>query len=96
MTSNGYNLSSDKTCNFNGPGDMNDTKAKLAPLGNYGGPTQTIKEFRHSPTVDAGNPNGCTDSNGKLLTTDQRGDARPGKYKTDNICDMGAYERQTD
>jgi hypothetical protein len=42
MTSNGYNLSSDRTCNFNGTGDLNNTQAKLGQLGNYGGPTQTI------------------------------------------------------
>ena len=96
MTSSGYNLSSDKTCNFSGPGDLNDTKAKLAALGNYGGPTQTIKEVSDSPTVDAGNPNGCTDSNGNLLTKDQRGFPRPGAHKTHKICDMGAFERQTD
>jgi hypothetical protein len=49
-----------------------------------------------SLTVDAGNPNGCTDGQGHLLTTDQRGRQRPGKYKHDKRCDMGAYERQTD
>src|ERR1017187_9786461 len=42
FTSNGYNLSSDNTCNFNGPGDMNNTDPKLGTLGNHGGPTQTI------------------------------------------------------
>ena len=96
MTSNGYNLSSDGTCNFNGPGDLNNTEPNLDALGNYGGPTQTIKELEGSPTVDAGNPNGCTDSQGNLLTTDQRGYPRPGKDKHDKRCDMGAYERQTD
>jgi hypothetical protein len=29
MTSNGYNLSSDNTCNFNSPGDLNNTNPKL-------------------------------------------------------------------
>ena len=96
ITSNGYNLSSDYTCNFNGPGDMNNTKPKLGKLGNHGGPTQTIPEALASPTVDAGNPNGCTDGQGHLLTTDQRGYPRPGAHKTKKICDMGAFERQTD
>ena len=96
MTSEGYNLSDDNTCNFNGPGDLNDTKAKLGKLGNHGGPTQTIPEALDSPTVDAGNPSGCTDSQGHLLTTDQRGYPRPGAHKHDKRCDMGAYERQTD
>ena len=96
VTSNGYNLSDDNTCNLNGPGDLNDTKAKLGKLGNYGGPTQTIPEMLNSPTVDAGNPSGCTDGNGNPLTTDQRGYPRPGAHKTDKRCDMGAFERQTD
>jgi len=94
MTSNGYNLSSDGTCNFTGPGDMNDTHPKLGTFGNHGGPTQTISLREGSPAIDAGNPNGCTDGNGNLLKTDQRGEPRPGKYKVDKRCDMGAYETQ--
>jgi len=96
MTSNGYNLSSDNTCNFNGPGDLNNTDPKLGKLGNHGGPTQTIPEKLGSPTVDAGNPNGCMDSEGHLLKTDQRGYPRPGKNKHDQRCDMGAFELQYD
>ena len=46
MTSYGYNLSSDNTCNFNGPGDMNNIDPKLGTLENNGGPTQTILYFR--------------------------------------------------
>jgi hypothetical protein len=97
MTSNGYNLSSDGTCNFTGPGDLNNTDPVLGLLQNNGGPTQTMSEtVGSSPTIDAGNPNGCTDSQGHLLTTDQRGYPRPGEYKHDKRCDMGAYESQTD
>ena len=96
VTSNGYNVSSDNSCGFNGPGDMNNTSPRLGSLGRYGGPTQTIIEMLGSPTVDAGNPNGCTDSQGNLLTTDQRGAPRPGLHKSDKRCDMGSFERQTD
>jgi hypothetical protein len=95
MTSNGYNLSSDNTCNFNGPGDLNNTDPKLGKLGNYGGPTQTIPLLSGSPSIDAGNPNGCTDGQGHLLKTDQRGKPRPDKEDTTG-CDRGAYERQKD
>jgi len=94
MTSLGYNLSSDNTCNFSGPGDMNNTPAKLGKLGNHGGPTQTIPELKGSPAIDAGNPAGCTDSQGHLLTTDQRGYPRPDKEDNGIGCDMGAYEKQ--
>jgi len=96
LTSHGYNLSSDATCDFDGAGDLNNTDPKLGNLRNNGGPTQTMAEFLDSPTVDAGNPKGCTDSRGHLLTTDQRGAPRPGKHKRDQRCDMGAFERQTD
>jgi hypothetical protein len=95
VTSNGYNLSSDGTCNFNGPGDLNNTDPKLGKLGNYGGPTQTIPLLSASPAIDAGNPSGCTDGQGHLLKTDQRGRPRPDKEDAGG-CDMGAYERQKD
>lgn len=95
MTSKGYNLSSDGTCNFNGPGDLNNIDPNLGPLQNNGGPTQTRALLTGSPAIDAGNPNGCTDGNGHLLKTDQRGKARPDKEDTGG-CDMGAFERQSD
>ncbi len=94
MTSNGYNLSDDNTCNFGGPGDFNNSNPELGTLGNYGGPTQTIPLLVGSPAINAGNPNGCTDGKGHLLKTDQRGKPRPDKQS--GICDMGAFERQTD
>jgi hypothetical protein len=95
ITSKGYNLSSDNTCNFNGPGDLNNTDPKLGQLGNYGGPTETIPLLSGSPAIDAGNPGGCTDGHGHLLKTDQRGRPRPDKEDTGG-CDMGAYECQKD
>jgi len=95
MTSNGYNLSSDGSCNFNGPGDLNNTNPMLGPLQNNGGPTQTMAVPSGSPAVDAGNPSGCTDGSGHLLKTDQRGQPRPDAEDTGG-CDMGAYESQSD
>jgi len=95
ILSNGYNLSGDGTCNFSGPGDLNNTDPKLGPLQNNGGPTKTQALLSGSPAIDAGNPNGCTDGNGHLLKTDQRGKPRPDKEDTGG-CDMGAYERQSD
>jgi hypothetical protein len=95
LTSNGYNLSSDDTCNFNGNGDLNGTDPKLGRLQNNGGPTKTFALLPGSPAIDSGNPKGCTDSNGHLLKTDQRGKPRPDKEDTGG-CDRGAYERQTD
>lgn len=93
VASNGHNLSSDKTCNFSGTGDLNKKNPKLGPLRNNGGPTQTMALKAKSPAIDAGNPAGCTDTLGNLLTTDQRGDPRPDNGET--ACDLGAYENQT-
>ena len=93
VTSNGYNLSSDNTCNFNGPGDRNNTDPKLGTFGYNGRPTQTIPLLSGSPAIDAGNPSGCTDGQGHLLTTDQRGMPRPDPGDPGG-CDMGAYESQ--
>jgi hypothetical protein len=95
VTSHGYNLSRDVTCNFNGPGDLNDTNPVLGPLQNNGGPTPTMALLPGSPAIDAGNPSGCTDGQGHLLKIDQRGMPRPDPEDAGG-CDMGAYERQTD
>lgn len=95
ITSKGYNLSSDGTCNFHGSGDMNNTNPMLGSLQNNGGPTQTQALLSGSPAIDAGNPNGCTDGSGHLLKTDQRGKPRPDSEDAGG-CDMGAYEHQGD
>jgi hypothetical protein len=93
--SNGFNLSSDGTCPFGGMGDLSNTDPMLGPLGNNGGPTQTMALLPGSPAIDSGNPSGCTDSLGNLLRTDQRGMPRPDKEDTGG-CDRGAYEKQSD
>ena len=95
ISSKGYNLSSDTTCNFSSPGDLNNIDPALGPLQNNGGPTDTMALTSGSPAIDAGSPNGCTDSKGHLLKKDQRGKPRPDKEDTGG-CDMGAYENQSD
>jgi len=94
INSDGYNLSSDTTCNFGSAGDLNSTDPMLGPLQYNGGQTQTMSLPSGSPAVDAGNPTGCTDGFGHLLKTDQRGKARPDPEDTGG-CDMGAYELQS-
>jgi len=94
ITSDGYNLSSDSTCAFSGTGDLNHKNPKLGALRKNGGATQTMALQTGSPALDAGNPAGCRDFAGNLLTTDQRGLPRPGSGETTG-CDMGAYESQT-
>ncbi len=94
ITSDGYNLSSDSSCNFSNSGDLNNKNPKLGKLTKNGGATQTMALQKGSPALDAGNPAGCRDFAGNLLTTDQRGLRRPGGGETTG-CDMGAYESQT-
>ena len=95
ITSHGYNLSSDSTCTFSRPGDLNGKNPKLGALSNNGGPTQTMALQQGSPALDAGNPTGCRDFAGNLLKMDQRGMPRPDpEDKTKTGCDMGAYESQ--
>ena len=55
--------------------------ALLAPLANYGGPTQTIALLPGSPAIDAGTSTGAP-------STDQRGSGRVG------LTDIGAFESQ--
>ncbi|HEY7114482.1 MAG TPA: choice-of-anchor Q domain-containing protein [Thermoanaerobaculia bacterium] len=60
----------------------------IGPLQDNGGPTPTIALLSGSPGIDGGNPGGCTDNFGAILTTDQRGFPRP----IDGRCDIGAFE----
>lgn len=87
VSSLGYNLNSDTTCSFNGPGDEKNINPKLGVLQNNTGPTQTMALLPGSPAMNAGNPSGCTDGAGHRLTIDQRGHSRPNV----GACDIGAY-----
>jgi hypothetical protein len=70
------------------------TGAMLDLLADNGGSTLTHFLSPESPAVDAGDPSGCMDHAGVLLTTDQRGVARPqdGDHDDNDICDAGAFE----
>ena len=62
----------------------------LAPLGDYGGPTQTVGLLPGSPALDAGSDALAVDSLGNSLTTDQRGLPRI----INGTIDIGAFEYQ--
>ena len=90
-----YNLvgssggSSPGACAFGGTGDVTNTNPGVSQtLANNGGPTRTHALFFGSPAIDAGDPLGCHDNLGLLLTTDQRGLNRPEGAR----CDTGAFE----
>jgi len=81
-------LDSDGTCNLNAVGDKsNNQNANLGPLQINGGPTETHALLPGSDAIDMGDPTGCKDHDGIILTTDQRGFVRP-----ISVCDIGAYE----
>lgn len=96
VVSGGYNLSDDATCALASSGDIVGADAQLAPLANYGGPTETHRPFATSPLVDAGDPAECTDTTGTPLATDQRGAGFPRAVdgNGDGVvrCDIGAVE----
>ena len=91
ISDGGYNLDSGTSCHFSATGSQsNVANAKLGPLADYGGPTQTIALLSGSPALDAIPVAKCTDlSNPPVaVTTDQRGVARP----QNSGCDIGAFE----
>lgn len=79
IVSQGFNLIGNTT---GGSGfvatDLQNVNPLLAPLGNYGGPTQTMALLPGSPAINAANPS--------TTTPDQRGFGPVG------VRDIGAYE----
>jgi hypothetical protein len=70
---------------YSGSDDLVGGDPKLAPLGDYGGPTQTMALLPGSPAIDAGDSTAPG-----LPSTDQRGFARI----SGAAVDIGAYEVQ--
>jgi hypothetical protein len=60
----------------------------LGPLGDYGGPTETIPLLPGSPAIDAGSNAFDVDPSGNPITTDQRGLPRV----VNGTVDIGAFE----
>lgn len=87
VTSEGYNLigNTSGSSGFGAIGDLVGVDPMLAPLGNYGGPTQTMAPLPGSPAIDAGS-NALVPAG---VTTDQRGLAR-----FIGTVDIGAFEVQ--
>lgn len=82
IISQGYNIDSGDSCNFNSAGDMVNTDPLLGPLAFNGGPTETCALAPDSPAINNGNP-ACPPPD-----TDQRGFPRPAGER----CDIGAFE----
>ncbi|MBN1856803.1 MAG: hypothetical protein JW846_07620 [Dehalococcoidia bacterium] len=79
------------------PPDLLDTDPQLGPLQDNGGPTQTHAVGIGSPALDAVAEGYCSTIDGDPLSTDQRGEQRPGDSDHDGValCDIGAFEFNT-
>ena len=73
-----------------GSNNIIDMEAELHNLKHNGGPTKTQAPRDISPALEAANPATPGSSDEACLTTDQRGELRPGGPR----CDMGAFEAQ--
>ena len=83
FTSNGYNLSTDASCNLTATGDITNGVAALGPLADNGGDTLTHALLAGSQALNSIPAGVCTQ------THDQRGIPRPQYF----MCDMGSYEK---
>jgi len=82
IVSLGHNLADDASCGLTATGDLVVADAKLGPLADNGGPTETHALLTTSAAIDAASP-GCPPP-----ATDQRGVLRP----QGAACDIGAFE----
>ncbi len=73
--------------------DLINVPAGLGFFGGHGGPTRTINLLTGSPALGGGNPLGCDDPFGHLLTVDQRGDPRPAPGAGAGNCDVGSVQQ---
>lgn len=89
LTSNGNNIASDSSCDFNASGDLSNTDPLLGPLANNGGVTLTHAPLPGSPAINAADDTACAAN--PINNVDQRGILRPQGAK----CDIGAVEANT-
>jgi hypothetical protein len=97
VASEDFNLiGSIQDCTVTNPGhDIVGVGPDVLPLLDNGGPTETHALLPTSPALDGGSTT-CYDSQGALLTDDQRGAGRPvdGDTVGGAECDIGAVEMQ--
>ncbi|MCB0342210.1 MAG: right-handed parallel beta-helix repeat-containing protein [Pseudobdellovibrionaceae bacterium] len=82
VTSTGYNIINDLTCNFSSVGDVENIDPEVGVIANNGGPTSTMAISATSPARNAIPASNCN------LSVDQRGEPRP----MGGACDIGAFE----
>ncbi|HEY2055817.1 MAG TPA: fibronectin type III domain-containing protein [Solirubrobacterales bacterium] len=84
LISLGGNIDSFIQCGFGAPGDRSSIDPGVGPLGENGGPVETMALLPGSPAIDAATAAGCP-------ATDARGVLRPAGA----ACDIGAFEVAT-
>ncbi len=92
VSSNGHNLVGVATeaVGFTGPGDLTGANPMLGPLGDNGGPTETMELLPGSDAIDAGVAAGATlDQRGMPRTVNDPGVANEA---TSDGTDIGAFE----
>lgn len=94
LDSGGYNIESPaSTCGLDQATDQPaQADVGLGPLRENGGPTETHALLDGSIAIDQIPDSDCVDAANQPLTTDQRGEPRPGG--TSSACDVGAFETQ--
>lgn len=105
LTSDGHNIIGEQGANGDGAGgthcdlttadgDQLNVDPQLEPLRDNGGLTETHGTVEGSPAIDGGSPSGCRDTDGNVLTGDQRGEPSPTDGDGDGSarCDAGSYE----
>jgi CSLREA domain-containing protein len=87
LDSQGHNLTDEASCLFAATGDMVVGDARLGPLVDNGGATETHDLLADSPAIDTAGATVCP-------ATDQRGEIRPfdGDDNGTAVCDIGAVE----
>ena len=92
--SDDFNLDSDSSCGLDQANDLMGSDPGIDNLADNKGAVDTHNLQLGSPAIDAGNPQGCHDADGKLLRIDQRGFSRivDGDDEPGLVCDIGAIE----
>ncbi|HEX4109595.1 MAG TPA: choice-of-anchor Q domain-containing protein [Solirubrobacteraceae bacterium] len=87
LVSLGDNAEDSGQCGLTGPGDQpDDSTLHLGALS--GSPLAVVPLQAGSSAINTGDPAGCTDADGNLLTVDELGTVRPQGGR----CDIGAFE----
>jgi len=88
----GYNVTSDTSCAFTMPSDIQSTDANLGSLQDNGGLTNTHLPASSSVLIGQIPIALCTDNQNIALPEDQRGEIRP----SGTSCDIGSVETNND